>query len=294
MVPKTPDDVLKEFAPESLSTSFSKGLSALFVRNIKIIWQYKFSILMGFVNTLIFTSLFYYVSLLVPDLQIAQDNYVIDSISFIFAGVLLIEISTKILMKSLNSFTSEMRQGTFETLATLPFGLKRYFVSEIAFEVIYGLVLSSIYFLPIFFIFPVFRTINLTLASFFSLVLIVICTLIFFFSLSLLAANFTILNKRGREIAMVIIGVMHLLSGSLFPLTFFPTWLRYLAYGSPFTLAVRSFRLCLFGGGVISDTNVWISIVVLLLASVVIFILFLCTFNKIYRRIRLSGTIHEY
>ena len=291
---KTPDDVLKKFLSQEPSTSLSKGFKALFIRNIKIIWQFKFSLVLGFINTLIVFSLFYYISLLVPDLEMVQDNYTVSSISFIFAGALLVELSTRILVKSLNSFQSEMKQGTFETLATLPFGLRRYFISEIGFEVIYGIILSTIYFLPIFFIFPVFSSIAISIASFFSLVLVAFCTLIFFFVLSLIAANFTILNKRGKEIALVIIGVMHLLSGSLFPLHLFPKWLEYIAQISPFTFAIRAFRLCLFGGGVLTDNIIWGAVLFLILSSVVLFIVFYFTFNIIYKRIRTTGTVHEY
>ncbi|MHA2254661.1 MAG: ABC transporter permease [Candidatus Heimdallarchaeaceae archaeon] len=291
---KNPDEVIKKFQTHESSPSFTKGLKALFVRNIKIICQYKFSLIMGFVNILIVTSLFFYISLLVPELQMIQDNYAVDSISFIFAGVLLLEISTKILMKSMNSFTSEMKQGTFETLATLPFGLRRYFVSEIAFEVVYGLLLSTIYFLPIFFIFPVFRAVTISAASFFSMLLVALCTILFFFSLSLLAANFTILNKRGKEIAMVLIGIMHLLSGSLFPLQLFPKWLEYIALASPFTFAVRAFRLCLFGQGILSDNIIWGAIVFLVLSSIALIVIFYFTFNIIYRKIRSTGTVHEF
>ncbi|NPD87820.1 MAG: ABC transporter permease [Asgard group archaeon] len=291
---KNPDEVIKKFLTQESSPSFFKGLKALFVRNMKIIWQYKFSLLMGFINTLVVTSLFFYISLLVPDLQMTQDNYTVDSISFIFAGVLLLEISTKILMKSMNSFTSEMKQGTFETLATLPFGLRRYFISEIAFEVLYGLILSTVYFIPIFFIFPVFRAVSISAASFFSLLLVALCTILFFFSLSLLAANFTILNKRGKEIAMVLIGIMHLLSGSLFPLQLFPKWLEHIAHASPFTFAVQAFRLCLFGQGVLSDNIIWGAVLFLILSSIVLIATFYFTFNSIYKRIRITGTIHEF
>jgi ABC-2 type transport system permease protein len=294
MSTKNPDNVLKKFLSHETSISLLKGLKALFVRNIKILWQFKFSIVLGFVNTLIIFSLFYYISLLVPDLEMTQDNYTVSSISFIFAGAILLELSTKILIQSMNSFQSEMKQGTFETLATLPFGIKRFFISEVAFEAIYGIILSAIYFLPVFLIYPVFTSVTISVASFFSLVLVSLCTLLFFFSLSLLAANFTILNKRGKEIALVIIGVMHLLSGSLFPLHLFPKWLEYIAMISPFTFAVRAFRLCLFGGGVLTDNIVWGTVLFLVLSSIILIIAFYLTFNVIYKRIRTTGTVHEF
>jgi len=93
---------------------------------------------------------------------------------------------------------------------------------------------------------------------------------------------------------MVIIGIMHLLSGSLFPLHLFPKWLEYIAYASPFTLAVRSFRLCLFGQGVLTDNIIWGSVVFLILSSIVLVIIFYLTFNRIYKRIRITGTVHEF
>ncbi len=249
---------------------------------------------MGFVTNIVVFSLFFYVAHLVPGMQIIQDNYIVDSVSFIFAGVLLVEISTRTLVKSLNSFTSEMKQGTFETLATLPFGLKKYFISEILFEICYSIVISIIYFIPVLLIFPVFETLSLTFVSIVSFLLIALCCILVFFSLSLVAANFTILVKRGREITLVIIGIINLLSGSLFPLDLFPRWLQIIAYFSPFTLAVRSFRLCLFGNGTITDTMVWLSIIVLIASSILFFVIFHYTYKKIYRRIRITGSTAEY
>ena len=286
--------VLSKFKERETKTSFVDGLGATFRRNLKIIWQYKFSILMGFVTNVVVFSLFFYVAQLVPGKQISQDNFTIDSVSFIFAGVLLVEISTRTLVKSLNSFTSEMKQGTFETLATLPFGLKRYFISEIFFEMCYSLVISIIYFIPVILIFPVFETLSFSIFSILSLFLIALCCILMFFALSLVAANFTILVKRGREISLVIIGIIQLLSGSLFPLDLFPRWLEIIAYFSPFTLAVRAFRLCLFGNGTLTDNIVWISIVVLILSSILFFVIFHFTYKKIYRRIRTIGTTAEY
>ena len=286
--------VLEKYKERETKASFIEGLSATFRRNLKIIWQYKFSIVMGFVTNIVVFSLFFYVAQLVPGMQITQDYYTIDSVSFIFAGVLLVEISTRTLAKSLNSFTSEMKQGTFETLATLPFGLKRYFISEISFEMCYSLIISIIYFIPVLLIFPVFETLSLSFFSIMSLLLIALCCILVFFSLSLVAANFTILVKRGREITLVIIGIINLLSGSLFPLDLFPKWLQIIAYFSPFTIALRAFRLCLFGNGTLTDSIVWISIVVLIISSILFFVLFHFTFKKIYRRIRTIGSTAEY
>ncbi|MBY9000996.1 MAG: ABC transporter permease [Candidatus Heimdallarchaeota archaeon] len=292
--PQTPTDVIEQFTRNKESVSFLNGIKAVFIRNFKILLQYKFTIVVGFINTLIAASLFYYVSLLVPQNTIMQDGYVVSSVLFIFAGAMLVDISTKILMKSMNSFTSEMRQGTFETLSCMPFGLKRYFVSEITFEVFYGLIVSIINYIPVFLIFPIFVGFNISWKSLLSLLLLLVCIIIFFFSLSLLAANFTILVKRGREISMVIIGLIHLLSGSLFPLDLFPQWLQIIAYFSPMTIAVRASRLCLFGNGTITSEIVWIAIIALILSSVLILFLFNITYKKIYNKIREKGTIHEF
>ncbi|MCE7741132.1 MAG: ABC transporter permease [Candidatus Heimdallarchaeota archaeon] len=294
MSSKHTKQVIDQFSNSEISINFVNGFKATFIRNIRIIWQYKFSLLIGFVNTFTVASLFYYVANLVPNQLISQDNYIVSSIPFIFAGSMLVDISTRILMKSMNSFTSEIKQGTFETLATRPFGLKRYFLSEITFEVFYGLFFSLIYYIPVLLIFPIFQGIEVDVYSVLSFLLLIVFVFLFFFSLSLLAANITILVKRGREISMVIIGIIHLLSGSLFPLSLFPEWLRIIAYFSPMTLAVQAFRLCLFGGGTVGDFSVWMAIILLAVSSLIILLLFNVTYKKIYKRIRTKGTIHEY
>ena len=294
MSTKKASKVIEEFQHSDLSTSFWMGFKATFYRNVKIIWQYKFTLFLGFVNTFAVASLFFYIGNLVPNQSINQDGYIVSSVTYIFAGSMLVDISTRILKKSMNSFTSEIKQGTFETLATQPFGLKKYFVSEITFEVLYSLIFSFIYYIPVLLIFPVFRGLNLSLLSVLSFLLVIVCVIFFFFSLSLLTANVTILVKRGREISMIIIGVMHLLSGSLFPLSLFPDWLRIIAYTSPMTLAVQSFRLCLFGQGTLLNGIVWGSVVMLLLMSIIMLILFNLTYKTIYSKIRYKGTLHEY
>ena len=288
------NEITKKFSVLSQTPSFFQGLKAIFVRNFKILWQYKFTIVLSFVNTLIVSTLFYYIALLIPDMQIEQNLYTVDSVSFIFAGFILVDISTKILKKSLNSISSEMKQGTFETLSTLSFGLRKYFISEVSFEMIYGFTTSIVFFIPIFLIFPVFRNVSISFTSFFSLFLVVLSVGLFFFSLSLLAANFTILVKRGREISLVILGTLHLLSGSMFPLSVFPGWLKIIAYFSPFTLGVQAFRLCLFGNGILTDSIVWCAVLYLILSSILIGVVFLLTYRKIYKRIRETGSIHEY
>ncbi len=294
MSTKKTNNVVDQFKNSEKTISFVSGFKATFNRNIKIIWQYKFALLIGFVNTFTVASLFFYVAKIVPNQLISQDGYSVSSIPFIFAGSMLVDISTRILMKSMNSFTNEIRQGTFETLATQLFGLKKYFLSEITFEVFYSLFFSIIYYIPVLLIFPIFRGIQIDISSVFSLLLLIVFVFLFFFSLSLLAANITILVKRGREISMVIIGLIHLLSGSLFPLSLFPEWLQIIAYFSPMTLAVQAFRLCLFGGGTVGDFSVWLSIIVLAVSSLIIFLLFNFTYKKIYKRIRTKGTVHEY
>ncbi|MHA1516555.1 MAG: ABC transporter permease, partial [Candidatus Heimdallarchaeaceae archaeon] len=150
------------------------------------------------------------------------------------------------------------------------------------------------YYIPVLLIFPIFMGLNLNFVSVLSFLLVIVCVIFFFFSLSLLAANVTILIKRGREISMIIIGVIHLLSGSLFPLSLFPEWLRIIAYFSPMTLAVQSFRLCLFGQGTLLNGIVWGAVVMLILMSIIMLILFNLTYKKIYSKIRYKGTMHEY
>ncbi len=286
--------VMEKFEYSDFSSKFLMGFKATFLRNIKIIWQYKLSLLLGFVNTFAVASLFFYIGNLVPNQTISQDGYVVSSISYIFAGSMLVDISTRILSQSMNSFTSEMKQGTFETLAIQPYGLKKYCVSEVTFEVIYRMIFSFIYYIPVLLIFPVFSGLKLNFPSILSLMLVILCIILFFFSLSLVAANITILVKRGREISMVIIGIMHLLSGSLFPLSLFPEWLRIIAYFSPMTIAVQSFRLCLFGQGTLTDSIVWGSVVMLIIMSLLMLFLFNLTYKKIYSKIRKKGTVHEY
>jgi ABC-2 type transport system permease protein len=294
MSTKKINKVFGEVENTEVSPKFWLGFKATFSRNVKIIWQYKLTLLFGFVNTFAISSLFFYVGHLVPNQSIGQDGYIVSSVTYIFAGSMLVDISTRIIMKSMKSFTSEMQQGTFETLATQPFGLKKYFLSEITFEVFYSLVFSIIYYIPVLLIFPVFSGINLNFLSILSLMLVIFCILFFFFSLSLLAANITILVKRGREISMVMIGVIHLLSGSLFPLSLFPEWLKIIAYFSPMTLSVQSFRLILFGQGTLIDGIVWGSVIQLLIMSIIVLILFNLTYKKIYTKIRQKGTVHEY
>jgi len=293
---KTIQQVRKTFdstIPNS-SNSFFCGFLQTFKRNIKIIWQYRFLLIKGFLSTLTVVSLYYFVSLLIESGIIENDGYRISSVSFIFVGIIIVEVTAKTITSTLGSFQSEMRQGTFEALITTQFGLKKYVYAETFAEVVYTLILNIIYYIPVFFIFPLLRDVSVTLSSSFTILLLLFFTFVFFTTLALVGANFTVLIKRGREISMVIIGTLLLLSGSLFPLSVFPNWLRTIAQISPLTQVVKAIRFCLFGQGIVTDSIVWHALLVLVAGSVILFVVFQILFKSIYKRIQHKGTFHEY
>ena len=58
MSTKKASKVIEEFQHSDLSTSFWMGFKATFYRNVKIIWQYKFTLFLGYVNTFAVSSLY--------------------------------------------------------------------------------------------------------------------------------------------------------------------------------------------------------------------------------------------
>jgi len=275
-------------------TSFSMGFIETFKRNMKIIWNYKFNLINAFFNTLITYSLYFFVALIIPGQQITNEYYTISSLSFFFSGAILTSYTSNILLSGLGSLTSEMQQGTFETIAVSTFGLKKYIYAEILAEVIYTIVKSTVFLIPVILIFPFFSDVSVTVASFVTLLLLLFSMFVFVTAFTLVGSNFVVVIKRGREIAMVLMGLLLFLSGTLYPLNLFPKWLQILAYMSPLTQAVKAFRLCLFMNATISHPLIWEAMVILICSTIVLFALFLWLFKIIDARVKHVGSISFY
>ncbi|MHA1685097.1 MAG: ABC transporter permease, partial [Candidatus Heimdallarchaeaceae archaeon] len=275
-------------------TAFFHGTKAVFLRNIKIIYQYKSGMILDTLANGVAFLLFFYVASLLPDGSIVFRGNPVSSISYILLGMLCINISTKVLTKSLGSFISEMRQGTFEYISLQPFGLKRYFLAEILFELVYALIMSFVCYGPIVLIYAVFQGIKLSLVSTFSLFLLLAVYILFFFPLALFVATLTLLVKRAKELTYLVMGILQFLSGALFPITFFPTWLQYIAKLSPLTQFVSSLRLIVFGHATIFTYDVWIALLVLSSCALFLYFVFSVIFQRVFKKLRYRGDFAIY
>ena len=295
LVKADPSLFLSKFqTQEKLKISYFSGLVSVFMRNVKIISRYKIQLIIGLINTVVVFSLYYYVSLLVPNQKISFYDTTVRSTEFIAIGMLTVDLTTRAFNNGLGSFVSEMRQGTFVSLVVSPYGIKKYILTEILFEITYSFILSFFYYIPLFLIFPIFKSYSFTLASFVSF-LVIICSLFFFFySFTLVVSTISLIVKKSRELSLIFVAILQLLSGALFPLSVFPHWLRLIALVSPYTLSINALRLCLFRKATIFMPEVWRSVLFMLLTSTGLLILFSFVFRGVYNKLKRTGEIQGY
>lgn len=292
MVTETIVDIFSDhYAAHS---SFTKCTKAVFLRNFRIVYQYKSGTILSALSTSTYFLLFFYVSSLLPNNTITLNGKAVTSVSYILLGMLCIEISTRIMHKSMDSFVNEMHQGTFEYLSLQNFGLRNYFLSEILFEVFFALIISFICYTPIILIYSVFQGVAISFSAFLSLLLLITSYILFFFPLALLTASLTILFKRAKEVAFVITNILQLLSGALFPISFLPNWLQHIAKASPLTMFVTAIRLIIFSGETIVSFSIWKTVLTLIFCAVITYLLFLLIFSKIFKIMQQRGEFSIY
>jgi ABC-2 type transport system permease protein len=215
------------------------GATAVVRRDLLIALSYRFRFVSGILTAFFSLTLFYYVSRLVRVEQFSSpDAYY----GFVVAGLVILQVLQSLVVTPPVSVRTELVAGTFERLATSPYGPVQAVAASVLFPFAYALAMSAVMlaFAAVVFDLPVqWDSAPLALPVF------VLAGLAFApFGLLLMAG--VLLWKQATGTAWVMAAIT-LIAGFYFPVALLPDWIEWASEVQPFTPAVDLLRHLLIG-----------------------------------------------
>jgi ABC-2 type transport system permease protein len=165
-------------------------------------------------------------------------------LAFVVIG-LVVNLTAGVLLYTVASaLRQEQLTGTFEALlatptrgATLQFG-----------SVAYTLILVPIRAAVLLTVIGLLFGLDLELSGILPSLLILMCFLPFTWGLGLIAAGLVVTFRRGSNVTGIVVTLLGLISGAVFPVALLPPILRTIAEWNPFAIAIDGVRDALIGG----------------------------------------------
>ena len=205
--------------------------------------------------------------------------------AFATAGILVVAMVTSGSVELVRRLREEQVAGTLETLVGNPVSPGELCLGLVGFPFSFALVRTLVYFAIV----SAVIGIDLRQISWIGLTLVLFVTTAVFAAIALAAAATVLLFKRAEAFVGIVIGVLVVFSGSVFPLSSLPEWLQPLARILPPQLAFNGVRNALFRG------EGWALDAVALLAIAAVGIpLAAAIFGRALRIAQRSGSLGEY
>jgi len=126
-------------------------------------------------------------------------------------------------------------------------------------------------------------------ANWFSVIVVLVATLLAFCGLGVFSASYLLLFKRGNPAKWFILGVSSIVGGMLFPVDVLPPWLQVVARLNPVTYALDAMRAALLdGAGMASIAQ---PLLLLLGFAGVLLPSSIAVFSWVLRRTKVTGTL---
>ena len=211
-------------------------------------WQtetrYRMSFVMQVVGIGFGVVTFFYVGRLVGSAAAPYlARYGGDYFSFVLIGIAL----DSYLTTGLTSFVGRLREaqsaGTLEAMLMSPTRPELL----IAFSSLWDFAWTTFQIVVYMAIGLVFG-LSLSRANFPAALLVLVCAVVPFVALGILAASIIMVTKRGDPLTWMVGSLFTLFGGVMFPVTMLPTWLQPIANFFPTTIALDAMRLALLQG----------------------------------------------
>jgi ABC-2 type transport system permease protein len=215
------------------------GAAAVVRRDLLIALSYRFRFVSGILTAFFSLTLFYYVSRLVRVEQFASpDAYY----GFVVAGLVILQVLQSLVVTPPVSVRTELVAGTFERVATSPYGAVQAVAASMLFPFAYALAMSAVMlvFAAVVFDLPVeWDSAPLALPVF-------VLGALAFAPFGLLLRAGELVWKQTTGTAWVMAAIT-LVAGFYFPVALLPDWIEWASEVQPFTPAVDLLRHLLIG-----------------------------------------------
>ena len=263
-----------------------RDLFVFFQRDLRIASTYRGPFVLEVVEALFGAATLYYVALFVdsPALREAlprgKTYFAYSLVGFVFFDYLHAAMDT------FDRSLQEARDtGTLEPLLVTQVPLPVILIGSAFYPFVVTTLRVSVYlaWAAAIFDFP------LRAANWFSVIVVLVATLLAFCGLGVFSASYLLLFKRGNPAKWFILGVSSIVGGMLFPVDVLPPWLQVVARLNPVTYALDAMRAALLdGAGMASIAQ---PLLLLLGFAGVLLPSSIAVFSWVLRRTKVTGTL---
>ena len=266
----------------------------IFWGQLKIFMTYRTWVVTDTFNTIVSIAIYYFLSLQVQPSQIAASGYGTSYLAFSLIGIAFANYLWFCINRISHSMQSEIREGTFETIASSPIRMRSYLFGQAARGFLVGL-----YYMVGALAVGVYgfnAPLHFEPAALLTSSLVLVFMILSHLGLGIFIAGVVLVYKQADPVTFMVSLFMEFFAGALFPLQLlskYPT----LAIASelmPYTYALDALRKSLIQGATLASQDILFDLAVLVVYAVILLPLGLWSFNVGYDRIRTEGTTSSY
>jgi ABC-2 type transport system permease protein len=220
-------------------------LPAFVRRDWKIALSYRAVFLADLAGLATQVIVFFFVAKLVDPGKLPVYGGTVPSyLAFVVIG-LVVNLTAGVLLYTVaNSLRQEQLMGTFEALLATPTSGATLQLGSVAYTLIIVPIRAAILLTAIGLLFGL----DLHLSGVAPALAILICFLPFTWGLGLISAGLVVTFRRGSNATGMLVTLLGLISGAVFPIALLPAFLRTIAEWNPFAISIDGVRSALIGG----------------------------------------------
>lgn len=220
------------------------GLGAawvLTVKDLRVAWSYRASFILGHITVIGSLVLFYFVSRVVGESDVVggPDEY----FRFIVVGMAVAGLIEAVVGASMGAARRDQMEGTLEAVASLPVGPFTLALGWLIYPMLDALIGVTVTLLLAIPLGMHAADVNIATA-----LVAALLTLIVFAAFGFFGAAIVLGFQQGAGVVPLLLAVLALLSGVLFPIEVLPGWLQTLSEFSPLRHALDAARLSMLEG----------------------------------------------
>jgi ABC-type multidrug transport system permease subunit len=266
----------------------------VFWAQLKIFLTYRTWFVTDTFNTVVSIAIYYFLSLQVQPVQLAERGYGTSYLAFSLIGVAFANYLWFCINRISHSMQSEIREGTFETIASSPVKMRSYLFGQAG----RGFLIGLYYMLGALAVgvFGFNAPLHFEPAAIATSCLVLIFMIMSHLGLGIAVAGIVLVYKQADPVTFMISLFMEFFAGALFPLQLLDNY-PVLAVASqlmPYTYALDALRKSLIQGATIANADILFDLGVLIIYAVILLPLGLWSFRVGYDKIRMEGTTSVY
>jgi ABC-type multidrug transport system permease subunit len=266
----------------------------VFWAQLKIFLTYRTWFVTDTFNTVVSIAIYYFLSLQVQPIQLAERGYGTSYLAFSLIGVAFANYLWFCINRISHSMQSEIREGTFETVASSPVKMRSYLFGQAG----RGFLIGLYYMLGALAVgvFGFNAPLHFEPAAIATSCLVLIFMIMSHLGLGIVVAGIVLVYKQADPVTFMISLFMEFFAGALFPLQLLNNY-PVLAVASqlmPYTYALDALRKSLIQGATIANADILFDLGVLIIYAVILLPLGLWSFRVGYDKIRMEGTTSVY